>query len=232
MFRETCNLIRQSIYGIIGTSQIGKRVIADNGTAFLIAPDILVSAAHLTHPQSDVSKQNHKLFEVIRSPDIGQKTINVQLIVDDPIRDIALFKIDNPNKYPHIFLKYEKVPSGTQCGSLGFPLAEVIFTKQGKTFNLVERFQGSYISSFHEEQHLPSGRSLTFYETDSLMYGGSSGCPVFLQNSEVIGMQVASQIERKKVLKNKKSSDTRLAISLLVPSFEIISFAKKNGIVI
>lgn len=229
MLSEACKTIRQAVYGIIGSTQLGKRINVSNGTAFLISPNILVSAAHVAHLEGNVAKPNHLVFEVIRSPEVGQPMGFVQLIADDPIRDIALFRIDNPNGNPNANLKNDVVPPGTQCGSLGFPLAEVTFSPQGRMFNLVERFQGSFISSYHS--HIPQiGRSVMVYETDSLMYKGSSGCPIFLPTGEVVGMQVASQMEKNNTPKTKKLPDTRLAISLVIPSLEIISFVKEQGI--
>ena len=85
------------------------------------------------------------------------------------------------------------------------------------------------------------------------MYNGSSGCPAFLTNSKVAGMQSQSfmgpsplasakqpminlkgarKLKRGVVPSHQKAvvNDTRLAISILVPSMDIINLAKDNGI--
>ena len=76
------------------------------------------------------------------------------------------------------------------------------------------------------------------------MYNGSSGCPGFLANSHVIGMQSQSMLgndaadnarnDKAQQSKGGKKPNThsQLAISMWVPSMEIIRFAQLNGILI
>jgi uncharacterized protein (DUF983 family) len=52
------------------------------------------------------------------------------------------------------------------------------------------------------------------------MYGGSSGCPGFTVNGNVFGMHVATVSDGAAT-----NNSSRLAISLWVPSMDIISFA-------
>jgi len=232
MFEQVCSQIRNAIYGIIGTSKIGEEQInCSNGTAFMISPGVIVTASHLVHVNLDSTQPIHSLFEVIRSPDIGQKMIKAQLIVEDPVRDIALLRIENLSSTTCVSLKPDPITIGTGCGSLGFPLSSVTFTKTGKVFNLIERFQGAFISSLHTQID-PSGRQLSYYETDALMYKGSSGCPGFLVNGNVFGMHIRVFLDKAKEDQSSSSTqpETRLAISLWVPSFDIITFAKNNGI--
>lgn len=234
MFEQACSEIRNAVYGVLGTSQIGKnRINYTNGTAFMIAPGILATAAHLVHVEGDPGKPVHQVFEVIRAPDIGQKPELAELVSEDTVRDVALLRIRNPRSLACVTLKQEGVPIGSICGSLGFPLARVTFTQTGKGFHLVERFQGANVSAFQTQTH-PSGRTLPYYETDAIMYKGSSGCPGFLVDSIVFGMHVKSVIERPSKTGGstvaKRQPETRLAISLWVPSTEIIAFAKSNGV--
>jgi hypothetical protein len=69
------------------------------------------------------------------------------------------------------------------------------------------------------------------------MYCGSSGCPGFLINSNVIGMQSRSLLGKSVVASGKRAKknaapNTQLAISLWVPSMDIITFARNNGITV
>ena len=123
------------------------------------------------------------------------------------------------------------VKLGTPCGSLGFPLAVVDPTQQGVNFNLVERFQGANISAFVNGKD-SNGKPVSFYETDSLMYGGSSGCPGFVESGEVFGMQNRSVLETPKLGQKANSTAqlTRVAISMWVTSMDIIAFAIANGV--
>lgn len=118
------------------------------------------------------------------------------------------------------------VPRGTSCGSLGFPLANVRPRGGGVHYSAFERFQGAYISNYIRDTS--RSRPLFWYETDSLMYNGSSGCPSFLINGNVIGMQSNTLTERSQ---QRRGESSRIAISRWVPSTDIIDFAKKNGII-
>lgn len=234
MFVQACNQIRECIYGLMAISQIGpNQVTATNGTGFMVAPGIVVTAAHLCHVENDRSKPIHKLFEAIRSPDIGHNMERATLLAADSTRDIALLRIDNPRSTSQVLLECNKVSTGTGCGSLGFPLASVVFSPSGRMFNLVERFQGASISTYQTSKD-PSGRTLCFYETDALMYGGSSGCPGFFTDGRVFGMHVASIVDpasaQANVAKPGQVAGNRLAISIWVPATEIRDFVLANGI--
>jgi S1-C subfamily serine protease len=195
MFVQACNQIRECIYGLMGLSQTGpNQVNVTNATGFMVVPGILVTAAHFCHVENDPSKDVHSHFEAIRSPDIGQHMQRIALIAADTVRDIALLRIDNPRSTSQVQLECDRVPTGTNCGSLGFPLASVVVSQSGKMFNLTERFQGASISAY-QTSTTPTGRALSFYETDALMYGGSSGCPGFLIEARVFGMHVASVVD-------------------------------------
>ena len=234
MFSQACSEIRNAIYGVVGTSQVGVNMVnCTNATAFMIAPGVLATAAHFIHIENDPTKPVHETFEAIRAPDVGQKMENAQLIAEDSTRDLALLRINNPRSEVCVTLEPDEVAIGTSCGSLGFPLAQIVFTQTGKMFNLIERFQGANISAFHTQVD-PSGRQLPYYETDALMYKGSSGCPGFLVNGNVFGMHVRSAIEKPRRAADapdaEEQPETRLAISLWVPSMDIIAFALDNGI--
>jgi hypothetical protein len=199
MFVKACSQIRNAIYGVNGMSQLSPDgTNYTNATAFMIAPGILVTAAHFIHVENDISKPIHKLFEAIRTPDIGQNMEVATLIAEDPIRDVSLLRIDNPRSNAHVVLEPNIIPIGTNCGSLGFPLASVTIDQNRKMFILTERFQGANISSF-QTQRQTSGRLIPFYETDSLMYAGSSGCPGFLDDARVFGMMIMSIVDPKKM---------------------------------
>ena len=225
MFQESCARNRNAIYGVLGTTKLPDgKVNINNGTGFAISPGIIVTAAHLVHRDSSPDNPVHSEFAAIRAPDVGQSFEIATLIAEDPLRDVALLRITNPRSLDYLDLESIRVPTGTLCGSLGFPFAFFEETPDKKLKYIgLDRFQGSHISSFVSEA-TPSGRSLAFYETDSLMYPGSSGCPVFLTNSKVFGMQVRSRME------TNSNTTTRAACSLLVPSVDIIAFARQQNV--
>jgi S1-C subfamily serine protease len=225
MFDRACKKNRKSIYGVLCKSPLpNNQVNFGTGTAFMIAPGICATAAHVLHVEGDKSKPLHKYIEVIRTPDIGNKMLTAKLIAEDIDRDLALIEINNPTDISILHLHKNKLSIGLNCGALGFPLASIAPVQNQVSFNLVERFQGAYISAFQKLTY-PNNIVLDAYETDSLMYSGSSGCPGFDSDGNVFGMHVATVSEG-----TAKNNASRLAISLWVPSMDIISFSQSKGV--
>jgi len=191
----------------------------------MIAPGIVVSTAHLLHLDSNPSRPRHTRFGVIRAPDIGQSLERAQIIAEESVKDIALLQIENPRSNHCVTLAPNILQIGTSCGSLGFPLGYV----DRRGFHLLLRFQGAYISAFNTERH-SSGQSISYYETDALMYKGSSGCPGFITNANVFGLHNKSRVEMSGSESPRQTE--RFAISLWVPSTDIIAFARANGVTI
>ena len=230
MFEKACSTNREAIYGLLASSPLKpKGITASNGSAFMVAPGYLITAAHCVHQNTDHKKPLHAKLELIRVPDIGQRMeIGIIHAIDDK-QDIAIIRIDKPRSTACLTLLDRVIPRGSVVGSLGFPLAQVAFGKQGIAFNVVERFQGANISTYVRGNR-PDGTIEELYETDSLMYGGSSGCPGFIPSAEVWGMHNRSAIEKPKAGPTANAASTRLAISLWVPSTAIRALCKSHGV--
>lgn len=249
MFQQACQIIREAVYGVKCVTPTGNNIAnVSTGTGFMIAPGVVATAAHVIHLEANSSKAVHQNFEVICAPDIGQQTEPAQFIAEDTTKDIALLRIANPRSTQSVVLAPNILNVGTSCGSLGFPLS---FVDPQNRYCLLLRFQGAFVSAFNREP-LPSGDLWEYYETDSLMYNGSSGCPQFTVDGHVFGMQNKSRISNPKtnpqpMLQNRQqrrqqqlkqqaimpiqpSPTDRFAISLSVPSTHIIAFARANGI--
>jgi hypothetical protein len=190
----------------------------------MVSPGVCATAAHVLHVDGDKAKPLHQTIEVIRTPDIGKPMCVAKLIAEDIDRDLALIEIEKPTNTTSVKLNKGLVDRGTNCGALGFPLATIGVVNNQIAFNLVERFQGAYISAFQKILY-PNNLSLDFYETDSLMYGGSSGCPGFTVDEVIFGMHVATVTDG-----DTKSNSSRLAISYWVPSMDIIKFSQSKGV--
>ncbi len=224
MFQETCRIVRESIYGVLCHSDLGDIQTADSGSGFMIAPGVIATVAHALHINGDIDEPLHQTFEVIRTPEIGQSMSHAHIIAEDLGRDLALLRVEAPHDDRYLRLVDEVVPMGSVCGFLGFPLSSVEFTDDGISLTLIERFQGAYISAYITENN--GNRVLEWYETDQLMYSGSSGCPGFLQDGRVFGMQSNT------LTTDGSSSDEskRLSIARQVPSTEIIALARDKDI--
>ena len=224
MFTKSCSQVQESVYGVWARTNLGKTTNHSNGTGFKISEKNIVTCSHILHQKTDVKRPLHKEVFVIRAPDIGNQAIKVKVLADDPVRDVALLEIDD--NAPFLTLDPNLESMGTICGSIGFPLCTVKQKGKGIVFDLTLRFQGAHISANYT--HTLSGSPFRWYETDSLMYKGSSGCPGFLSNGIVWGMQQKVRVDP--ALKKKIGDRSRLAISIWLSSIDIIEFARKNGL--
>ncbi|NLF87673.1 trypsin-like peptidase domain-containing protein [Candidatus Bathyarchaeota archaeon] len=227
MFSKATAKIRESLYGIMGRTVQGERTIHSMGSGVMIAPNYVITNAHILHQNNDITKSFHKEIEVIRSPDIGKNCTSASLFKEDPARDLAILKINEASSSMCPVFLDTILPSGTNLGSLGFPLATVNVVNNALAYGLNERFQAAFISAFFNEA--VSGRVFSWYEVDRVMYGGSSGCPFFTVDGKVVGLQAKVRTD----LSNGGSSQdvhNFLAISLVIPSPEILRFAKSCGV--
>lgn len=228
MFSKATAQIRESLYGIMARTIKGEQTVHSMGSGVMIAPGYVVTNAHLLHENNDTNKPNHKDIEVIRSPEIGKNCTTASLLKEDTARDLAILKINGATSARFPSFLDTILPSGTSLGSLGFPLATVNVVNGGIAYGLNERFQGAYISAFFNEA--VGSRVFSWYEVDRVMYGGSSGCPFFTVDGKVIGLQAKVRTD----LSNGGSSQdvhNFLAISLVIPSTEILKFAKSCGVI-
>jgi hypothetical protein len=195
----------------------------------MVSPGVIVTAAHLLHQGNNASQPVQQTFEVIRAPDVGQPLEPAALVAEDSARDLGLVRVTAPRSKRCVRLISTAVRRATPVGSLGFPLPDVQFPQGGKMFLLTERFQGANVSAYYP-QSTGTGPAVRTYETDSLMYPGSSGCPLFTDTADVCALHSRSAMQP--APQGAAGSSTRLAISLWVSSEEIIDFAKANGFVI
>lgn len=225
-FPQACSQIRHAVYGLKAVSQVGQQQVnICTGTAFMIHPGVLATAAHCVHIENNHTRPRHTTFQVIRAPDVGQQMENCTFVAEDTDRDIALLRIEQSRANTCVTLQTAQVPNGTACGALGFPLASV--NPATGMFNLIERFQGARISAYRASLH-PSGRTFSYYETDSVMYKGSSGCPGFINTAEVFGLHNGSVLDAPPT--GVPQENARLAISVWTPAADIAQFARQNGI--
>lgn len=210
MFVNTVSKVRKSVYLIVGMSQSAPQQFPTSvGTAFAVAKGRLVTAAHNAHQGPGTDGPIHSIFYVINALDAWMTSEPARFVAEDTKRDIASFQIDKPRHEEYVEMVPHILPAGTPCGSIGFPLAKVTSTT---TVEMIERFQGGYISAFS------SIRNLSYYETDYSMLPSSSGCPVFLANGRVFGMHTKSGWD------SDTEKGTHLPIGLWVPSTEILDW--------
>jgi len=210
--------VRRAVYAVTGQTQLpGNQVNVGTGTGFLIAPGTLVTVAHAIHLDGNPTQPVHTNLAVLHCDGIGRSAFQpCSLIREDVARDIALLRITDP-RTDAVALRAERLAVGSACGSVGFPLSGP--NAQTGGMDVFERFQGAYVSA-HRPANIDGGLTTMFYESDSLMYPGSSGCPMFAEDGTVFAMQKASF----------NHGQARTSISLSIPVEEIVAFAQSAGV--
>jgi hypothetical protein len=226
MFERATAQVRESLYGIWARTREGETMHHSTGTGFMISPGFIVTNSHVLRRRGE--ERVHDELLVIRAPDVGMNCEITEVVADDRARDIAILKIEKPRSTRCVRLLEGFVKSGTSIGSLGYPLSTVQHKGDGDVYNLIERFQGSYVSARFVEED--SGRKITWYEVDREMYEGSSGCPGFLSDGSVIAVNCKVRREENEDENIPLENRRRLEISLWIPSPDVISFARVHRV--
>lgn len=187
MFEKALAENREAVYAILSSSPPDPKAITPSiGTAFMVAPGLLVTAARCLRDESKPGAPPHEGLRVIRAPDIGREPEPVAVLAANARKDIALLRIVSPRSGACLRLLGNPIPVGTHCGTAGFPRISVD-ESPASALSLIELFQGAEISGFVSAVGT-DGHDDTRYETDSPLYGDASGCPGFLPSGEVFGM--------------------------------------------
>lgn len=217
MFEKALAENREAIYAILASSSLPPEAATPSGgTAFMIAPGLLVTAARCIRGGSEPGNPSRTELSLVRAPDIGRGTERATLVSLDRGKGLALLRIAAPRSTAFLRVLDTPVPIGTQCAYSGFPrLAMDPAPLPGAS--LIEMFQGAYVSSF-ERAAGPGGEPVSYYVTDAPLVGDASGCPGYTSSGEVFGML------------NCPPGDIRSAVPFWVPSMDIVSFALDNGV--
>lgn len=217
MFEKALKENREAIYAVLAPAALPREAATPSGgTAFMIAPGLLVTAARCLPGGSDPGSRPRPVLSVVRAPDIGRGTERATLVALDRGKGLALLRIDAPRSVATVRLLDAPVPVGTPCAYSGFPrLAMDPAPVPGAS--LIEMFQGATVSSFAMAAG-PGGEPVSRYATDAPLVGDASGSPGFTATGEVFGML------------DCPPGDPRASVPSWVPSMEILSFALENGV--
>ena len=216
MFEKALAENREAIYAILPSSPLpADAATPSGGTAFMIAPGFLVTAARCVPGGSEPGNLQCPEMSLVRAPDIGRGTERATLVSLDRGKGLALLRIDAPRSASFLRLLDAPVPIGSQCAYSGFPRISMGPAPRPGA-SLIEMFQGASVSAFLRAT-APGGEPLTWYVTDAAIVGDPSGCPGFLPSGEVFGML------------NCPPGDIRSAVPSWVPSMDIVSFTRGSG---
>lgn len=217
MFEKALAKNREAIYAVLSSSPLDANAITPSiGTAFMVAPGLLVTAARCLRDESKPGAPPCEGLRVIRAPDIGKKPEPVTILAANARNNLALLRIDAPRSTDCLRLLDAPVPVGTHCGTSGFPRLSVD-RPPFSGVSLIELFQGADISTYVSATGT-DGHAESRYETDSPLCGNPSGSPGFLSSGEVFGMF--------HIPADPPSAD----VSCWVPSMTIIAFLKGKDI--
>ena len=217
MFEKALKENREAIYAVLTPASLPREAATPSGgTAFMIAPGLLVTAARCVPAGSDPANPSCPALSLVRAPDIGRGTERATLVSLDRGKGLALLRIDAPRSAATLRLLDAPVPVGTPCAYSGFPrLAMDPGPVHGAS--LIEMFQGASVSSFGKTAG-PGVEPASRYVTDAPLVGDASGCPGFTSSGEVFGML------------DCPPGDPSSAVPSWVSSMDIVSFATDNGV--
>ncbi len=168
MFTDAYQTVFQSVYALNAGSEGGT---ASYGTAFAVAPGVLVTVAHVLYRNAGDSSSLQDRILVLRAPEVKPRSQfeEAQLLGADSEYDIALITIPRPRSHSFLSLA-TSLPMASRVGTISFPR---FFP--GENRMPIAQFQGGYVSSGYSKKSDSSDRQITYYETDFPMYTGSSG---------------------------------------------------------
>jgi S1-C subfamily serine protease len=229
-FASATAKVREAVYAVLATGHNGPHIGAEAATAFCIAPGVLVTAAHVLHSEGLGGGPPDKI-EVIAAPDLSGANIAAEIatiLADDPKRDLALLSIDNPKSKRTVRLLRQPARIGTPCGCVGFPLTESSLVNGTPQVSFFERFRGAYLAISLTTALFNDGPAVSCWETDALMYPGSSGCPGYIESGDVFGMHIRSRLSAPSA--DAAEGSHRMALSLWVAAEEITAFAERADV--
>lgn len=153
--------VESGVFQVFATTCGGSGI----GTGFLVAPDKMVTAAHVVAGAVGVAV------------DGGDEAIPGVVLAVDPELDVALIDLERPVE-GHVFELAAEMPSpGREVAAIGFPL------DQRKTLT------SGTISGVEREMQSEAGhRVLHLLQTDVALNPGNSGGPLIDDHGEVIGI--------------------------------------------
>lgn len=172
-YTEVVKKVRPSI-GVIFS--VVDNQVQGKGTGFVYQKaNIMVTCNHV------VSEKNGEIF--VRFVD-DQTLLPAKVVIRDEEHDLALLKFNDPKRVPLGAAPVEKIQEGVSVIFSGFPLTLTeLTTHQGILSAIIKDATG-----------------LTNYLIDGTVNSGNSGCPLMLENGQVIGVVNAKRRERNDLL--------------------------------
>lgn len=176
------------------------------GTAFVIAPNYLLTAYHVVHQR----KQLH--VGPVSMTATGSRWLSAELVKTDPENDLALLKISE--SLPAFKINpATTIPIGLEAYVIGYPQPRIQGGSRKITSGIVNGYRNTRLSR-------PDSGML---QISAEVSQGNSGGPVLAPDGTVIGM-VQKKINATKVA--ERTQDLLINVNYALRSSEIVEFLR------
>jgi hypothetical protein len=200
-----------SVFPILGVGQVQGSTEYGWGTCFFISKRHIMTAAHIVYIKGDFTQPKLTDFYLVypqQSSSITHKPIKV--IDCDTSLDIALFEINEV----HNFIRKTTMSIEIGTNVLSFGYHHLDFDPIRNHYeHYFPKLKGGIISNINIDN---------YYLVDTIMYKGSSGCPLLDESGGLVGIQ-------SKNLNDPKSGQS-IDFSLSTKIEEIEKFLIKNNV--
>jgi serine protease Do len=156
-----------------GVVQVSVTTCESSGTGsgFLIAPDLVVTAAHVVANASAIRL-------TLPGGDAAGSVLGI-----NELADLALIRTSEPLEGHQFEFLPADPPLGTEVAALGFPLGEPLGFTRGA------------VSGLNREINLGNGPIQNIIQTDAAINHGNSGGPLLAQDGRVAGVVSAMRLD-------------------------------------
>ncbi len=212
MFGNAIKIVEDCLFGVNAYTNIPGGIKFNGGTAVAINDTQVLTCAHILYENSNFTGTRHTNFRVIKDSNLGSKFVNASLVAIDVSKDLSVLEITGIST--NVIFDKNLPEQGIHVGSLGYPNNGLNQTT--KSFDYYKRFKGSFVSCYLKQDK-------TVF-TDQEMYPGTSGCPVFNIEGNVVGIHNRNE-------NDPKNTSNRIDIAYNISIVEIRSFLDANSIV-
>lgn len=153
--------------------------VTGTGTGFLVADNLLITAAHVIDGAAEVTLT------------LGKNRYTASVLGKDVSADIALLKIGQRNSGHRFQISSAEPRIGSRVAALGFPLAAGGATVQSAKDDF--KFTEGSISGLNQSISFENVNTSGVIQTDTAINPGNSGGPLIDESGNVIGMAFAKR---------------------------------------
>lgn len=155
----------------VGQLSVTRCDVNATGTGFLMAPDLMVTAAHVVEGAAAISIS------------FGGASVEGVVLGINALADLALVRLDAATTGHHFRFQPTEPPIGTEVAALGFPRGESLTLTRG------------IVSGLDRNIDFGSGVIGDMLQTDTALNPGNSGGPLLNLDGKVTGVVSATRTD-------------------------------------